>query len=231
MLSLGGSKTRLTLTRYTMSASGTISIDSSASFTVMLNPSEVAHNRGISYDNTKAQGESGTEKKFNAVEPEKMSFSIMLDGTGVVPPPSLFATVKDVMTLLRELKTVVYQYQGGKHEPGCVRVLWGSVIFYGRLESMNTTYKLFKPSGDPLRAKVDLSFVGTMSKQEAELLANRSSPDLSHVVEVRQGDTLPLLCQRIYGDSTYYLDVARFNNLVDFRNLRPGGKLHFPPLE
>ena len=90
---------------------------------------------------------------------------------------------------------------------------------------------MFKPSGDPLRATVTLDFVGTMSSTEAALMANRSSPDLSHMVEVRQGDTLPLLCQRIYGDPAYYLDVARFNRLVDFRNLKPGGKLHFPPLE
>jgi len=47
---------------------------------------------------------------------------------------------------------------------------------------------------------------------------------------VRDGDTLPLLCHRIYGDPGYYLDVARHNQLTDFRQLRPGAKLHFPPL-
>jgi nucleoid-associated protein YgaU len=126
---------------------------------------------------------------------------------------------------------VIYDYVGDKHEPSRVRVLWGTVIFFGRLQTLKTKYTLFKPSGDPLRATVGLAFVGTTSSTEAALMANRSSPDLSHMVEVRQGDTLPLLCQRIYGDPAYYLDVARFNRLVDFRNLKPGGKLHFPPLE
>ena len=105
-----------------------------------------------------------------------------------------------------------------------------TLIFFGRLESMATQYTLFKPSGDPLRAKVDLGFTGFMSTKEAELVSNRSSPDLSHRIEVRQGDTLPLLCSRIYGDPLYYLDVARFNGLSDFRRLTPGAKLHFPPL-
>jgi phage tail protein X len=50
-------------------------------------------------------------------------------------------------------------------------------------------------------------------------------------VVVRQGDTLPLLCQRIYGDPGYYIDVAAFNQLADFRSLRAGMQLHFPPLE
>ena len=98
------------------------------------------------------------------------------------------------------------------------------------METMSTTYTLFKPSGYPLRAKVALSFVEAVSKAESELLSNRSSPDLTHLIEVRDGDTLPLLCKSIYGDPGYYLDIARFNNLTDFRNLKPGTKLSFPPL-
>jgi len=50
-------------------------------------------------------------------------------------------------------------------------------------------------------------------------------------VQVRDGDTLPLLCERIYGDSRYYMAVARFNGLRQFRALTPGMALHFPPLE
>jgi hypothetical protein len=226
---LGAGKTLLTLTRYTLSGS-TPTIDSANSFTVMLNPSEFSHSKGITYNKTKVLGQPAQESKFSAVDVEKLSFSITLDGTGVVPQASP-GTAKDVMTLIRDLNKVVYQYVGDKHEPSRVRLLWGTVIFFGRLESMSTKYTLFKPSGDPLRAKLDLSMVGSMSKSETALVANRSSPDLSHMVEVRQGDTLPLLCQRIYGDPAYYLDVARFNQLVDFRNLPPGGRLHFPPLE
>ena len=226
---LGAGKTLLTLTRYTLSGS-TPTIDSANSFTVMLNPSEFSHSKAIVYNKTKVLGQAGQEIKFSAVDVEKLSFSITLDGTGVVPQANPGAA-KDVMTLIRDLNKVVYQYVGDKHEPSQVRLLWGTVIFFGRLESMSTKYTLFKPSGDPLRAKLELSLVGSMSKSETALVANRSSPDLSHMVEVRQGDTLPLLCQRIYGDPAYYLDVARFNRLVDFRNLQPGGRLHFPPLE
>jgi LysM repeat protein len=69
-----------------------------------------------------------------------------------------------------------------------------------------------------------------MSPQEEALRANRSSPDLSHKVMVKAGDTLPLLCYRIYRDSSWYRDVARINNLDDFRDLKPGTRLVFPPL-
>jgi nucleoid-associated protein YgaU len=57
-----------------------------------------------------------------------------------------------------------------------------------------------------------------------------SSPDLTHLITVKAGDTLPLLCDRIYRDSGYYMEVARINGLSSFRNLQPGTTLKFPPL-
>lgn len=222
-------KTRLSLTRYTVSATGTTTMVPSIAFTVLLNPADFKHSRGISYDKKKAQGQPAVDPRFSAVDAEKVSFALVLDGTGAVPLAPTETRV-DVKTQLEKLNRVVYQYDGSLHEPGRVRLLWGTLIFFGRLESMTTHYTLFKPSGDPLRAKLDLSFVGAMSKQETELVSNLSSPDLTHLVEVRDGDTLPLLCNRIYGDPGYYLDVARFNRLTDFRDLKPGAKLQFPPL-
>jgi nucleoid-associated protein YgaU len=223
-------KTRLSMTRYNVSDTGTVSLDSSIAFTVLLNPADIKHTRSISYDKKKALGQPAVDPKFSAVEAEKLSFALLLDGTGAVPLGAS-ETRLDVKTQLEKLNRVVYQYDGSQHQPGHVRLLWGTLIFFGRMESMSIHYTLFKPSGDPLRAKVDLSFVGAMSKAETELVSNLSSPDLSHRVEVREGDTLPLLCNRIYGDPGYYLEVARVNGLTHFRDLRPGGKLHFPPLE
>ena len=48
---------------------------------------------------------------------------------------------------------------------------------------------------------------------------------------VKAGDTLPLMCYRIYGDPKYYLDVAEVNHLGNFRVLIPGSALVFPPIE
>jgi nucleoid-associated protein YgaU len=73
---------------------------------------------------------------------------------------------------------------------------------------------LFKPSGEPLRAKLQMTFKSFITNEEEAKKANRSSPDLSHVVEVKAGDTLPLLCHRIYKDSSYYLEIARIKNIM-----------------
>jgi len=203
-------------------------LDSGKSFEFMLNPSEYNHSRGVDYSDNEAIGQSAANTRFSRAKPEELKFSTLLDGTGVVPAPE--GTPKEVKDQLEALRKIVYDYDGEKHEPNHVRVLWGSQIFYGRLDSMDVSNTLFKPSGEPLRAKLQMVFKSFLSDEEEAKKANRSSPDLSHLVEVKAGDTLPLLCQRIYKDSSYYLEVARVNRLTSFRDLRPGSKLHFPPL-
>jgi hypothetical protein len=227
--SLVNLKTRMNITACTIASGGTVSLVESKTFTVMLNPSEFSHEYSICYNTKKTLGQIGADAKFSAINPDKISFTLMLDGTGVVPTVGS-APMLDVATQLQNLCKVVYNYVGDQHQPNHVRILWGTQIFFGRMESMSTQYTLFKPNGAPLRAKVTLKFTGFMSKKQMELESNRSSPDLSHIVKVVEGDTLPLLCQRIYGDCSYYLDVARFNRLTDFRVLQPGDRLHFPPL-
>jgi nucleoid-associated protein YgaU len=225
---LAGVKNRMLMTRYSVKSDGTIKLDPLVSFTTMINPADVKHVTGITYDKQKTLGEANGAPKFSAVADEKLSFSLVLDSTGVVP--GLSPVPVPVKLQIKLLSKVVYDYVGTLHETPYTRLLWGTLIFYGRLESMSTSYTLFKPSGEPLRAKVDLSFIGATTRKASGLMANRSSPDLTHRVTVREGDTLPLLCERIYGDPGWYLDVAAFNGLNDFRRLAPGRQLSFPPL-
>jgi hypothetical protein len=225
-------KTPLTITRVKVQPDGTIEIDArkSMTFTALINPAEFKHEREIEYSGARTLGQLGSEMKFSTTAPDRITFALVLDGTGVVPTATAADSVKEVITWMAELNRVVFQYDGTLHQPSHVRVLWGTLILFGRMESMTTNYTLFKPSGDPLRAKVDLKFVGFISQKQNSLMSNRSSPDLSHEVLVREGDTLPLLCHRIYGDAAYYPEVARHNGLAGFCKLAAGQRLHFPPL-
>lgn len=223
-----GLKKKLSLAVCNLGSDGTISVDSSqAAFDVMINPASYKRQFSIDYNKKKTLGQSNSSAKFSAICPETLSMdNLVLDGTGVV---ELSGNIS-VTTKVNALLAVIYHYNGQKHEPNIVRLLWGTFIFFGRVESITIDYTMFKPSGEPLRAKVALSFTGWMSHEESSLRANQSSPDLSHLVQVAMGDTLPLLCHRIYNDPSYYRAVARINNLTSFRNLEPGLTLRFPPL-
>ena len=91
-------------------------------------------------------------------------------------------------------------------------------------------YSLFKPNGDPLRVKISATFI----KYETEasiLAANRiSSPDLTHQLVSREGDRLDMMAFNIYNDSSFFLQVARVNDLTSPRNLKAGKELFFPPI-
>ena len=226
--SSSGKKDKLVISTCSVDPDGSIKVDKGNSYEFMLNPSEYDHSYAIGYNQKESIGQAGSDTKFGGIKPERLKFTAVIDCSGAVAGED--SKKSDVKTRIKELKNIVYKYDGNKHEPSHVRVLWGSQIFFGRLETMSVDNTMFKPNGEPLRAKIQLAFIGFMSKEEEALRANRSSPDMSHLVEVRAGDTLPLLCYRIYRDSSYYLEVARINNITDFRDIEPGSKLHFPPL-
>ncbi|MBB3193205.1 CIS tube protein [Roseateles terrae] len=225
-----GQLSRLLMTRYTVDRKGAITLEDKVCFKTQINPSDFKHNFTIGYNTTKDMGASKTEAKFSGTEPEEVSFSITLDDTGAVQDvqgqPS---EVKAQMVLLSK---VVYDYVSSAGEPPYVRLLWGALIFFGRLRSMSTQYSLFKPNGDPLRAKVDLSFVGASSTEERSLVNQRAATnDMTRTATVEDGDTLAGLCEQIYKDSSPEIQamVARSNQLDSLTQLKPGATLVFPP--
>jgi LysM repeat protein len=172
-------------------------------------------------------GANQPETKFFSKSATALSFTILIDGTGVVSPLAPSAE-----TQLQNLKNVVLKYFGKLHEIPAVVITWGTVIqkFEGRLAKMDINYKLLTTDGKPLRVEVALEFKeDTAAKQDVQK-KNTSSPDLSHLVEVKEGDTLPEMCQKIYGNPKMYLEIARINKLTNFRHLKAGIQILFPPI-
>ena len=87
------------------------------------------------------------------------------------------------------------------------------------------------PDGTPLRAKASVKFEEAIDANLIDSEANNKSPDLTHRITVKEGDRLPLICYEVYGDSSYYLEVASYNRLVNYRNLEPGSELYLPPIK
>lgn len=199
---------------------------------VSINPEKYSHNYRIRYTDPQAQGSNGGSPKFNKIPSEVVNFELVFDGTGAVPPTQLEPqpAADGVTRKIEQFRNLVFSFAGAIHSPKFVTLAWGRLLFNGRLSSLDLTYTLFKPDGTPLRARASTTFLGYNDEQELAKMANRSSPDLSHLVTVKAGDTLPLLCQGVYGSSAYYVQVARANGLTDFRRIAAGTQLLFPPL-
>jgi hypothetical protein len=214
-----------TTTKLTITAVG----DTSKKFEALVNPNAINYKSSIKYSELGGQT-AGTFRpgfKFDSFGEETIDFTLLLDGTGMLE------NTKTVPELINSLKIVTYYYVGKNHEPNVVTLSWGTTLksFKCRLRNMDVNYKLFKSDGTPLRAEIVLSFVGHNVKSADVKEKTANSPDLSHLVEVKAGDNLPMLCERIYNDSGLYLEIAKINNLVNFRQLTPGMELLFPPIE
>jgi nucleoid-associated protein YgaU len=202
-------------------------------FEVTINPESYSRHYALAYTGTGRSGlapigRAAPAAEFSRAEAERISFDLVIDGTGVVEA----ARGKPVSDEVARLRNIAYTYQGKEHEPSPVELNWGDELkaFRARLTSMSVDYTLFKPDGAPLRAKIRLEFIEALTPKEVAVEADNQSPDLTHLVRVRAGDTLPNLCQQIYKSPDAYLKVAAFNGLDGFRALEPNTILRFPPL-
>ncbi|WP_444997450.1 CIS tube protein [Aliikangiella sp. IMCC44359] len=230
-MSFSGSLEKMVITAY---KDGKFSSQIGKPFSVYLNPNKYSHDYKICYNNVSAQGSPGSSPDFNKMAEENMSFELVFDGTGVIPTalPGILPFSEDgISKQIENFKALVFQYNGDIHSPNYLKLSWGTMLFKCRLTTLKFVYTLFKPDGTPLRARANVAFVGYTDEAELAKQANKTSPDLTHLITVKGGDTLPLMCYNIYGSSQYYIKVARVNQLTDFRDLTVGSQLFFPPIQ
>lgn len=194
-------------------------------FEAYVNPTELTMAFEVEYDEAQGAGTTTSRMNFKKMKPGDTSVAFFLDGTGANGRPL------DVQQKVEEFQTVC-GYNGDIHRPNYLKIGWGTLtVKRCVLKSASVAYKLFKPDGVPLRAVITAVFVDSTDDQTRVAMSQDQSPDLTHVRLVKAGDRLPQLCQEIYGDPKFYVSVAAANGLDDFRNLTPGSRIVFPPLE
>ena len=180
---------------------------------------------------------SGSSAKYALSKPQELSLKLIIDDTGVADyglygfaGAALIGKLsgkKDVYKQVQRFLKLTTEMNGEIHEPNPLKVEWGDLVFDCRLQSVNVNYTLFNRSGQPIRAELDVVFIGDLKDSKRVRKEKKSSPDLTHVRTVKSGDTLPLMTQEIYGDPSYYIQVARINNLNHIRTLKVGTHIRF----
>lgn len=195
-------------------------------YTLMINPENIKWQKGIEYNEQQAPNTSSASQKYKSTPSDKLSFETVIDCTGVVDPART-----DMNAEIAALEKIIFTYNGDIHRPNFVKIQWGKdITFKGVLTSFDTSYTLFRPNGSPLRAKVSLSFSQYIDPKTVTKLDGKNSPDITHLVTVEEGMTLPQLCKKIWNNQSAYIKVAEHNGLNKFRNLKGINKLIFPPI-
>jgi len=195
------------------------------SYDVLVNPENYKLKNEQQYSSSDTTNGSSVQiSKYKGGGQNLFELNFFFDGTGVISKDK-------VDDQIQEVKDLMYEYNGDIHEPNYLRVYWGTQsLFQGRLKNWNVNYTMLDMDGTPLRAEVTATLVESISAKKKALEEKKNSADLTHVRTVLDGDSLPLMCYRIYGDSSFYMKVARYNELVDFRAIKPGDVIVFPPV-
>lgn len=194
-------------------------------FESYLNPNEITLSYELEWDAAQGSGSTNSRMNFKKAKPGDLSLTFFIDGTGAD------GRELKVQEKVEEFQ-VVTGYNSKIHRANYLKVMWGTLaVKRCVLKSASIAYKLFKPDGVPLRAVITATFTDNSDDKTRMAMAQDESPDLTHIRLVKAGDTLPQMCFNIYGDPRYYLDVALQNRLDNFRQLKPGTRIFFPPIQ
>ncbi|MBK7214290.1 MAG: hypothetical protein IPH88_13530 [Bacteroidales bacterium] len=194
-------------------------------FVAYVNPNEITFSYEMEYDSSQGSGTTNSRMEFKKVKPGDLTLNFFIDGTGANGKK---AEVQDVF---EQFQTVT-GYNGDIHRPNYLMIVWGKLpVRRCILKNASIAYKMFRPDGSPLRATITATFTDNSDDTSRVAEAQDQSPDLTHMRMLKAGQSLPELCQEIYGDPSYYLEVAKANDIDDFRNPVAGSRIFFPPLE
>jgi hypothetical protein len=198
-------------------------------FMTAITPKSYMWHYKVEQNKEQGQGTSTTPPGYIRTVPQELDIEIVFDRTGVFkdfPPHE-----KGVELDLEKFREIIFDYKGENHKPNYIEITWGTLAFQGVLTEMTIEHKLFRPDAAVLRAVAKLKFTQFTKDDLRAAKEKNQSPDLTHYRIVKEGDTLPLMAFDIYGDSRYYLEVAKVNKIANFRKLVIGQQLWFPPIQ
>jgi Contractile injection system tube protein len=185
-------------------------------------------------------GSGGT--KFKGSKDSRLSITFILDDSTysnlvafLLPKAAIFDSVdKTINKLIKYCSSI----SGKTHEPYDLSIkafdmplVKDEGAFNCKLSSMAIENKKVDFLGNRIRAEVKCEFVESLSKEAVAARDNLSSPDLTHVRQIVEGETLPFKTYDIYDSQDLTIAVAEFNQLDSLRELNVGDSITFPPID
>lgn len=202
-------------------------------FYALINPETYTYKYKVDFCDTQAPGTSGVALKFNKMPPQDFNFDFLFDQTGAFRDAAAENPLGSltVAEQLDDFRKKIFEYNGEKHRPNYLKIIWGTLLFKGVLIALDIEFKLFKPDGTPIRAIAKCTFKGTVTEELRVAKENSQSPDITHERTMKASDKLSLMAYKIYNNQEYYTDVAAYNQLDGFRKVRSGERIFFPKID
>jgi len=202
------------------------------SFTVLFNPEQYTLERKNSFSPVTVHGLSSPLLQFSHGELKTLQMELFFDSREAHSVNSVVRTTvnSDVRQVVDEFLALM-DIDSDLHAPPVLEFLWGKRLnFRCVLASASQQYTMFNSDGNPLRAKLNVSFQEFIDFDLEALQVERRTADYTKVHTVTEGDTLAGIAQAMYDDPKLWRPIALRNQLADPRKLPVGKKLVVPRL-
>jgi hypothetical protein len=197
-----------------------VNIDTNEKLTVRFNPEEYNLNRDNNFAQAAIPGRSSPLLQFTHGNMRTLEMELLFD---------TYEQLRDVREETTKL-TRLLDINPETHAPPVLLFVWGSLRFQCVLARANQKFVLFLPSGQPVRARVQVTFNEFSNSSLEAKEIKRETADFTKVHVVGQGDTLSSIAAKVYANATLWRPLAIRNGIDDPRTIAPGQRLVVPRL-
>lgn len=195
---------------------------------VQFNPAEYSLIEGANYTEMQNQKANSPVVNFAGGKARRLKMTLYFDSYHVKSFALDFGEEKDVSEQVEKLMDL-RQIAGKGHRPPEVVFVWGSLRFQGVINSITATYTMFAKSGKPLRAKVDVEFIGLRLPTDNKK-SPFESPDRTKIRVLSEDESLWNIAQHEYGEAGMWRYIAEANGIMDPLSIPVGTVLKVPAL-
>jgi LysM repeat protein len=197
-----------------------LNTDTGEKLTVLFNPEEYNLNRDNNFAQAQIPGRSAPLLQFTHGNIRTLDMELLFD---------TYEKLRDVREETGKL-TKLLDINPETHAPPVLLFVWGSLRFQCVLAKASQKFVLFLPSGQPVRARVQVSFQEFSNSSLEAKEIKRETADFTKVHVVAQGETLSGIAAKVYANPTLWRPLAIRNGIDDPRQLATGQKLVVPRL-
>jgi hypothetical protein len=193
-------------------------------FTVLYNPEEYTINNDNNFAVQNVPGLGSPIVQFVNGNQRTLEVELFFDSYDT--PDIVKQDVRDQTSKVTDLMTV----DSDLHAPPLLTVGMANLQFRCVLSRATQHFTMFLPSGIPVRARLNCTFLEVRDPEQAAKEANLQSADLSKVHVVAGDETLSAIAAQLYDDPAQWRPIAVANAIADPRAIRPGDALRIPAL-
>ena len=199
-------------------------VHTDASITVLYNPEEYTINKDNNFAAQNIPGLGSPIVQFVNGNQRTLELELFFDSYDT--PDLVKKDVRDQTNQVADLMRI----DSDLHAPPLLVVGMASLQFRCVLSRVSQRFIMFLPSGVPVRARLNCTFLEVLDPEQEAKAANLQSVDFSKVHVVTGDETLSAIAGRLYDDTAQWRPIAVANGIADPRSIRPGDALRVPAL-